>query len=320
MHGGGFPDPPPANVRARDCCDRRVYALREVVQYVIDGLALGSLYALFALGIGLIFGIMNLINFAHGELIMVGGYSLVFIASPSTPIRVAAMLAIVVVLALAMERVAFRPARGARADTLLVTSFAVSFLLQSLAIVIVGALPESAGVLRSMNESFEVGDFAIRKLDVFTVVVTAFLLVALVLFLARTPIGVQMRAAAEDFRMARALGVRANTVIATAFALSGLLAGVAALILVAQTGLVSPSIGLAPVLAAFIATIIGGLGSLGGAVLGGYLLGGLTVALQAALPLSMRPYRDAFVFAAVVLVLILRPQGLIASKAPVERV
>jgi branched-chain amino acid transport system permease protein len=293
--------------------------MTEVVQYVIDGAALGSLYALFALGIGLIFGIMNLINFAHGELIMVGGYVVVYISAPSTPIRVAAMLAVVVTLALAMERAAFRPARGARADTLLVTSFAVSFLLQSLAIVVVGALPKSAGVLTSLNASFQVGDFSIRKLDVFTVAVTAALLVGLVLFLGRTPIGVQMRAAAEDFRMARALGVRANTVIATAFALSGLLAAVAALILVAQTGLVSPSMGLAPVLAAFIATIIGGLGSLSGAVLGGYLVGSMTVALQAMLPLALRPYRDAFVFAAVVLVLILRPQGLI-SKSGAERV
>ena len=294
--------------------------MREVVQYVIDGAALGSLYALFALGIGLIFGIMNLINFAHGELIMVGGYVLVFVASPWAPLRIAAMLAIVVVLALAMERVAFRPARGARADTLLVTSFAVSFLLQSLAIVLIGALPRSAGILRDLNESFRVAGFPIRKLDVFTVLVTAALLVALVLFLGRTPIGVQMRAAAEDFGMARGLGVRANTVIATAFALSGLLAGIAALILVAQTGLVSPTMGLAPVLAAFIATIIGGLGSLLGAVLGGYLLGALTVALQAALPLTYRPYRDAVVFGIVVLVLILRPQGLISSRAAVQRV
>ena len=294
--------------------------MREVVQYTIDGLALGSLYALFALGIGLIFGIMNLINFAHGELVMVGGYSLVYLSSSSTPIRVGAMLAIVVVLALAMERVAFRPVRGARADTLLVTSFAVSFLLQSVAIVTVGALPKSAGILRGLNESFEVAGFPIRKLDVFTVAVTAFLLVSLVLFLGRTPIGVQMRAAAEDFRMARALGDRATTGIATAYALSGLLAGVASLILNTQTGLVSPTIGLAPVLAAFIATIIGGLGSLSGAVLGGYVLGGMTVALQAALPLSLRPYRDAFVFGLLVLVLILRPQGLIASKSAVERV
>jgi branched-chain amino acid transport system permease protein len=289
--------------------------MREVVQYVIDGLSLGSLYALFALGIGVIFGIMQLINFAHGELIMVGGYVLVFVASPSTAVRIVVLLLVVVVLALAMERAAFRPARGAAADTLLVTSFAVSFLLQSVAILTIGALPRTAGILPSLNESFEVWGFPIRKLDVLTVAVTATLLVALVVFFDRTRLGVQMRAAAENFRMARALGVRANTVIATAFAISGLLAGVAALILIAQTGLVQPTIGLAPVLAAFIATIIGGLGSLAGAVLGGYLLGGITVALQAALPLSLRPYREAFVFAAVVVVLILRPQGLLASRA-----
>lgn len=294
--------------------------MREVLQYSIDGAALGSLYALFALGIGLIFGIMNLINFAHGELIMVGGYVLVFVSSPSTIVRVVVMLAIVIVLALAMERVAFRPARGARADTLLVTSFAVSFLLQSLAIVLIGALQESAGILTSFNASFAVGELSIRKLDVFTIVLTAGLLVGLVFFLGRTRLGVQMRAAAEDFQIARALGVRANTVIASAFALSGLLAGVAALILVAQTGVVSPTMGLTPVLAAFIATIVGGLGSLTGAVLGGYVLGALTVALQATLPLTYRPYRDAFVFAIVVVVLIMRPQGLISSRAAVERV
>ncbi|MCP9486011.1 MAG: branched-chain amino acid ABC transporter permease [Gaiellaceae bacterium MAG52_C11] len=294
--------------------------MTEVLQYVIDGAALGSLYALFALGIGLIFGIMNLINFAHGELVMVGGYVLVFVSAPSTIVRVTLMIVIVIVFALVMERVAFRPVRGARADTLLVTSFAVSFLLQSLAIVLIGALQKSVGILSSLNESFTVGELSIRKLDVFTVAVTAGLLAALVVFLGRTRLGVQMRAAAEDFRMARALGVRANTVIATAFALSGLLAAVAALILVAQTGVVSPTMGLTVVLAAFIATIVGGLGSLTGAVLGGYVLGALTVALQATLPLGYRPYRDAFVFAIVVLVLILRPQGLISSRAVVERV
>jgi branched-chain amino acid transport system permease protein len=293
---------------------------KEVVQYIIDGASLGSLYALFALGIGLIFGIMQLINFAHGELIMVGGYVLVFVSSPPAVVRIALMILVVVLLALVMERVAFRPARGARADTLLVTSFAVSFLLQSLAILIIGALPRSAGILPNLNTSFTIFGYSVRKLDVFTVAITAILLVGLVLFLSRTRIGVQMRAAAEDFRMAQALGVRANTVIATAFAISGLLAAIAALILVAQTGLVSPSIGLAPVLAAFIATIIGGIGSLSGAVLGGYVLGALTVALQATLPLSLRPYRDAFVFGAVVIVLIMRPQGLLSTRSSQARV
>ena len=116
------------------------------------------------------------------------------------------------------------------------------------------------------------------------------------------------------------MGVQANTVIATAFALSGLLAAVASMFLVAQTGIVEPSMGLAPALAAFIATIIGGLGSVPGAVLGGYLLGAITVALQVALPLNLRPYRDAFVFAAVIAILILRPQGLLVSRSRYKRI
>jgi len=291
-----------------------------VIEYAIDGVSLGSLYALFALGIGLLFGIMRLINFAHGELIMIGAYALFFIVSPPWPVRIAAILGITVFAALAMERVAFRPARGADPDTLLITSFAVSFLLQNLAILSFGALPRSVAIAPFLTGSVRIGSYSIPNIDLVTVGVTAFLLLVLGLFLARTRLGVQMRAAAENFTMARLLGVRADTVIATAFALSGLLAGVAAIILTQQTGIIEPTIGVAPVLAAFVATILGGLGSLVGAVVGGYFLGGLTVALQATLPLALRSYRDAFVFAAVLLVLVLRPQGLLVHRSTFQRV
>jgi branched-chain amino acid transport system permease protein len=291
-----------------------------VIEYAINGVSLGSLYALFALGIGLLFGIMRLINFAHGELIMIGAYALSFIVGPPWPIRIVAVLGLTIVAALAMERAAFRPARGADADTLLITSFALSFLLQNLAILVFGALPRSVAISPFLTQSVQIGSYSIPNIDLVTIGVTAFLLFALGLFLARTRIGVQMRAAAENFTMARLLGVRANTVIATAFALSGLLAGVASIILVQQTGIIEPTIGVAPVLAAFVATILGGLGSLTGAVIGGYFLGALTVALQATLPLAYRSYRDAFVFAAVLLVLVLRPQGLMVHRSTYTRV
>ena len=146
------------------------------------------------------------------------------------------------------------------------------------------------------------------------------LLISFGLFLKKTRLGVQMRAAAEDFPMARLLGVRANTVIAAAFALSGLLAGVAAILLVAQTGTLTPTMGVTPVLVAFVATIIGGLGSLGGAVIGGFALGTLTVTLQAELPLALRAYRDAFVFGGVIAILVFRPNGLLGAKSRVQRV
>jgi branched-chain amino acid transport system permease protein len=290
------------------------------IEYTIDGISLGSLFALFSLGIGLLFGIMRLINFAHGELIMIGAFGFTFIVSPPWPIRILIVVGLVVVAAVAMERVAFRYARGADPDTLLVTSFAVSFLLQNLAILLFGALPRSVALYPFLTDSVHVGTYTIPTIEFVTVGVTAVLLVSFGAFLNRTRMGVQMRAAAENFTMARLLGVRANNVVATAFAFSGLLAGVAAFILVQQTGIVQPTIGVSPVLAAFVATILGGLGSLTGAVVGGYFLGGLTVALQALLPFAVRSYRDAFVFGIVLLVLVLRPHGLLVHRSTYIRV
>jgi branched-chain amino acid transport system permease protein len=291
-----------------------------LVQHAIDAISLGSLYALFALGVALVFGIMGLINFAHGELIMAGGYALIYIGHPVWPLLVLGTLAIVVVLAVAIERSAFRPVRGANPITLLVTSFALSYLLQNLAQVIFGSIPKVTNLSTGLSQSFTIGSVTIPKLNVVTIGVTLLLLVALTLFLNRTPLGVQMRAAAENFRMARVLGVRANTVIATAFAISGVLAGVAAILLVAQTAVVTPTMGSSPVLVAFIATILGGMGSLRGAVLGGLVLGVITVALQAYLPLELRYYRDAFAYGAVIAMLLLRPQGLIVAKSVVTRI
>jgi branched-chain amino acid transport system permease protein len=290
------------------------------LQHVIDAITYGSQFALYALGIALIFGIMGLINFAHGELLMVGAYTIVLIGRPPWPVVVIATVAVAIVFALGMERVAFRPLRGASPATLLIASFAVSYGLQNLAILIEGSAPKGTSVSTWLSESFSIGSVSVPKLDPVTVGVTLVLLVALGLFLQRTRMGVQMRAAAEDFRMARILGVRANTVIATAFAISGLLAGIGAYLLVAQTGEVSTDIGSNPVLYAFVATVLGGMGSLRGAVLGGYVFGAIFVLLQSYLPLELRSYRDAFAFGAVIVMLLVRPQGLIVARSVITRV
>ncbi|MEZ0075390.1 branched-chain amino acid ABC transporter permease [Planotetraspora sp. GP83] len=292
----------------------------EYLQYGVDALSLGSLYALFALGVAMVFSIVRLINFAHGELLMIGGFSLLFLSGLPTVFRIAASAGIVIVAALAMERIAFRPVRGARDETLLVTSFAVSYLLQSIAIVAVGATPRSVGVLPKLATPVDVGGLSVPLLDIVSISLTAICLIALPLFLKRTSMGVQIRAAAENFRMARCLGVPANRVIAAAFAISGLLAFVGSLLLTSQTGLVSTGMGTGPVFAAFVATILGGMGSMAGAVAGAYILGGLTMVFQAALPLEVRSYRDAFVFGILVLVLVFRPNGLIQSAAGRQRV
>jgi branched-chain amino acid transport system permease protein len=294
--------------------------MTELVQHAVDAISLGSLYALYALGIALIFGVMQLINFAHGELVTVGAFALIVASAWAWPLLLLTALVVTVIFAVGMERVAFRPVRGADPTTLLVTSFAVSYLLQNLFILIFGALPRSADVLPGLSGSIDVWGVAVGKLNLVVIALTAVLLASLSLFLKRTATGMQMRAAAEDFEMARLLGVRANRVIAVAFALSGLLAGVAAILLVARTGTVSPTIGVAAVLVAFIATILGGMGSLVGAVLGGFGLGIITTTLQIALPVDVRPFRDVFVFAIVIVVLVLRPEGLIATRAAQRRV
>jgi branched-chain amino acid transport system permease protein len=290
-----------------------------LLQNLVNAISLGSLYALIALGMALTFGIMRLVNFAHGELLMVGGYALALFAGPTWPVLLLMTLAISMFFALAMERIAFRPVRNADASTLLVTSFAVSYFLENGAMLIFGPLPKSTNISNSLLQSWQVGAIYIGKLNALTVALTLILLALLGLFLARTSIGVQMRAAAEDFGMARFLGVRANTVIAVSFAIAGLLAGVASFLLVAQTGAVFPQMGLQPVLVGFVAIVLGGMGSLQGAVVGGFLLGLISVALQAYLPLALRSYRDVFTYTIVLAVILIRPQGLIVARRERQR-
>lgn len=290
------------------------------IQLVIDAVGLGGLYALLALGIALIFGIMDLINFAYGELIMIGGYTLVLLSDLPLALALPATVATVVLASLAMDRIAFRPIRLADPTTLLITSFALSYLLQNLAILAFGSLPKTTGVGSGLAGPIALGGITVSKLDIVVILVAISLIVGLVTLVQRTSMGIRMRAAAENFEMARTLGVRADRVIALAFALSGVLAAVAAFFLIAQTGSVSPLFGVSPVLIAFIATILGGLGSLSGAVIAGFGLGALTVVLQQLLPDGLQPYRDAFVFTVVLITLIVRPDGLIPQRARTARV
>jgi branched-chain amino acid transport system permease protein len=292
----------------------------EFLQHVIDAISLGSLYALLALGVALIFGIMNLINFAYGELIMIGAFTLYLLRDLPWPFQLAACLLITVLASLAMDRAAFRPFRGATAPVLLVTSFALSFALQSIATVIFTSRAKSLSLTSFFDESITIGSVSFSSLNLITIVVMLIMVGSLATLLRRSTVGVQMRAAAEDFSTARLVGVRSNFVIGVAFAISGLFAGVAAILIVAQGGTVTPTIGAAPVLIAFVATIIGGLGSTYAAVLGGFFLGILTVVLQVTLPADLAPYRDAFVYAGVIAILLVRPQGIVAVRSLVQRV
>ena len=304
--------------------------MQAVVQNIIDALSLGSLYALTSLGIGLIFGIMRLINFAHGDLIMVGGYSLIvpssavvatmYIGDWPAPLMVGAVCLIVVLFAIACERFAFRPLRTANPSVLLITSFALSFFLQNVVLMIYGGRPKGVELWSALAEPMMLGEVRLPMLQIVIIGVTFALLMLLVLFLKRTAIGRQMRAASEDFMMARFLGVRANRVIAAAFAISGLLAAVVSLLFVVQSGVLRFDMGVPLVLAAFVATVIGGMGSLSGAVLGGFIVGAASVFFQIVLPADMRLNRDAWVFGLILVILLVRPSGLVKVKSVQERV
>jgi len=300
------------------------------IQNCVDALSLGSLYALAALGIGLLFGMLRLINFAHGDFITIGAFGLIvpsrndmaIMAIGSLPVvlLVPAACAIVVAAALLSDRLVFRPLRTASAPTLMVASFSVGYIIQNTILVTYGARPKTIDLWSSLGEQLHFGAVRVPRLEVVTIGVTLVLLAALTAFLKRTRYGVQIRAAAEDFLMARYLGVRANLAIGVAFALSGILAAVVSLLFVSETGTLTNVMGVPLMLYAFIATVVGGMGSLVGAVVGGYTVGFLAVMLQAYLPDGLRSFRDAFVFATIVFVLLLRPAGIIPTKALVQRV
>jgi branched-chain amino acid transport system permease protein len=291
-----------------------------LAQTVVDAISVGGLYALTALGIGLIFGVMRLINFAHGELIMIAGYALLLCLGQPPWIAILAGVAAALILALIIERAAFRPLRGADPATLLISSFAVSFFLQKAMILFVGSRPKGVDFLPALGQQIHVAGLRMQLLQLVTILVSAVLLAGLTWFLKATRLGLEMQAAAENFRMAQVLGVRANRVIATAFAISALLAAGVACLFVAETGLVQPRMGAQLVVIAFVGTVIGGLGNLAGAALGGFLVGAATILLQALLPAELAVFREAFVFIAVTLVLLFRPQGLLPARGLKERI
>jgi branched-chain amino acid transport system permease protein len=284
----------------------------EIVQQAVNGLSLGATYALLALGLAVVFSIMGLINFAHGDLVTLGGYTMWEITSHgiSWYWSIPAVLVVTTLCAIAMERVAFRRLRDAGIVTLLITSFAVSFFIENALGILISPQPQGITVPAWLNSTIHLGSITIPAVQVLTIGVTAVLLAALSVMLKRTLIGISMRATAEDFGAARLAGVRANKVVVAAFALAGLLAGVASILYMARSGSVEPTAGFNPVVKAFIAIAIGGLGSLPGAVVGGLILGFVEVAFNAYLPSSVVAFSDAFALCAVIGILLVRPHGL----------
>jgi branched-chain amino acid transport system permease protein len=279
-------------------------------QTLVDAVGLGAVYALMAVGIGLVFGVLRLVNFAYGQLVMAGAYTLALTSSWPLAAGIAMCFVVVVALSLAMERLVFRPLRTQSPAVMLVATFAIAFLLQSIALLKFGALGKPASSLASLNQAVSFAGMDIRKVTIVAIVVAVAALGALALLLRRTSIGLHMRAAATDFHTARLLGVRANTVIAFAVLLSGLLAAAVAVMLTVQTPLVTSDFGLKETIIVLVGVVVGGIDRLGSATLGGFAIGFMIGLLGGILPTDKSVYLPSLVFALVILVLLLRPAGL----------
>jgi branched-chain amino acid transport system permease protein len=291
-------------------------------QTLTDATALGAIYALMAVGIGLVFGVLRLVNFAYGQLVMAGAFALALASQWNWPNWAGIVLcfAVVLVLSLLMDRLVFRPLRTHSPAVMLVATFAVSFLLQSVALLWFGSLGKIASSLAYLNRPVTISHVDIRKITIVAVVVAAACLVALTLLLERTTVGLHMRAASMDFQTARMLGVRANRVIAMAVLISGGLAAVVAVMLTVQNPLVTPDFAVRDTIIVLAGVVLGGMNRPIPATLGGFAIGFASGLLGGALPTNQSQYLPSFLFAAVILVLLVRPGGVFAGKSSVERV
>jgi branched-chain amino acid transport system permease protein len=286
-------------------------------QTVVDAIGLGAVYALMAVGIGLVFGVLRLVNFAYGQIVMAGAYALAFTSQAGWPTWAGIAMCVVVTVAVStvMDRLVFRPLRTQSPAVMLVTTFAVAFLLQNVALLIDirdDTIGEPAASVASLNRAVTVWGVEIRKVTIVAVVVAVVSLGLLALLLARTRIGLQMRAAAADFGTARLLGVRANTVISAAVLLSALLAAAVAVILTVQNPLVTPDFALKDTIIVLVGVVVGGIDRLWTAMLGGFAIGFVTGVINGALPTDKTVFLPSLVFALVIVVLLIRPAGLFA--------
>ena len=285
-------------------------------QHCFNALTLGSLYALIAIGYTMVYGILRLINFAHGDILMVGAYFVFFgTFAYGWPWGLAAILAIVgaSIIGVAIERVAYRPLREAPRISALISAIAVSFFIESLAVVIFSGQPRPVLQPEWLISEWQLGQVRILKLTAFVPVMTAILVAVLLYVVYRTKPGLAMRAISRDIETTRLMGVRVDNIIAFTFCIGSALAAASGIMWALRYPQVHPYMGIMPGLKAFIAAVFGGIGSIQGAVIGGLALGFVEIMAVAFLP-ELSGYRDAFAFVLLVLVLVVKPTGLLGER------
>ena len=285
------------------------------LSHLINGISLGSIYAIIALGYTMVYGIAKMLNFAHGDVIMIGAYiSFCATAYLNLPPLVALALAMVVclILGVLIERLAYKPLRSAPSLAVLITAIGVSYLLQNLALIIWSPNPKVfSSIVGSDRIKLFDGELQISHVTLLTIVVGVIVMIALTIFTSKTKIGKAMRAVSEDKGAAQLMGINVNTTISVTFAIGSALAAVAGVLLCSAYPTLTPTTGAMPGIKAFTAAVFGGIGSIPGAMLGGVLLGVIEVFSKAYISTQIS---DAIVFAVLIVVLLVKPTGLLGKK------
>lgn len=287
--------------------------LNNVIEQLVNGLRTGSIYALIALGYTMVYGIAKMINFAHGDIIMIGAYTLyVGITSLCLPLILAVLLTIGVcaLLGVVIEKVAYKPLRNAPSLAVLITAIGVSYLLQSVALLVFSATPIPVKPIITMK-AVTIGNITVPGITVVTLAVTVVIMAGLTAFINKTKAGSAMRAVSEDKGAAELMGINVNRTISMTFAIGSALAAVAGILYVSQYQSITPTLGALPGIKAFVAAVFGGIGSVPGAMLGGILLGIIESLSKAYISTEMA---DAIVFGVLVIVLIVKPTGLLGKR------
>jgi len=286
------------------------------LQNLANAIAVGSLYALIAVGYTMVYGILRLINFAHGDIFMMAGYFTFFgIAVYHLPWYFACIFVVVftALLGMLIERVAYRPLRDAPKDSVLVSAIGVSFLLENLATYIFSGKPEAFPDIMGLMSPVNIGTVSIQRVSLVVPFVLAICMAILLFVINKTKLGMAMRAVSKDYEIARVMGININFVIAATFGIGSSLAAVGVIFWGMKYPQVSPLMGVMPGLKCFVAAVIGGIGNIKGAVLGGFILGLIEIMLVGFMP-ALTGYRDAFAFILLILILLVKPTGLIGEK------
>jgi branched-chain amino acid transport system permease protein len=288
-----------------------------LAQQIVNGLILGSMYALVAIGFSMIYGIVRLINFAHGDIVMIGAFvtlGLMQLSGVPFPLIVLAVFLAGALVGMLIEKGAFRPMRGAPQVTGFIASLAVSIMMQNLGVLLLTAQPRNFTFPDYLQTLIHTGPVSFRVIDLVIMLTTWVLMWGLLLLVNHTRLGIAMRATAENLDVARLMGININRTILASFAIGSGLAGIAGLMWGGKFGQIDPLLGFVPGLKAFVAAVIGGVGSIPGAILGGYVLGLAEVLFVGLLPPIFSAFRDAFVFSTLILILLVLPNGLLGKK------